>query len=240
MKYLNEIILIVILGLLIAWTSYCDAQTIKVMVIDSGVDLSNKEIKSHVTEPWNLNHLDEHGHGTAVAGLILKDTCSMVELISCKYWAPGKPADEIVKDEMKCWKEALRLKVDFVNYSSNGEERIEEEYQSMRKLAEAGTVIVVATGNEGLLLTKTGKCKGSFPACYDIPNMYTVGSLQQNGHLRRDSNYTNKANMRYELGEKVPVLQPIGFPKREMSGTSMAAAIYTNKLVKRKCWELRK
>lgn len=238
MSRIKRILLaIVTIGACIGISMYADAKTIKVLVIDTGVDLSHEEIKSHVRKPWNLNYYDNIGHGTAMAGLILNGTCGDIELISCRYHFPWD--NNYIKASNNCFKRALAEDIQYINYSSSGAESNTEEKEILKQLSDKGVIIVIAAGNHGLNLTKSGKCRGSYPGCYLFKNLYIVQNIDKNEILAPISNYLNHPNARRELGINVPVL----FPDKNsglMTGTSPATAKYTNSLLLRRCWELRK
>lgn len=238
MKYINELTLIFILSLAIGMFVKIHADTtIKVMVVDTGLDLSHDSIKKHVKEQWNDNYHDIHGHGTAMTSLILRDVCSQVEIISCRYlnFMVGS-----IDSTISCFREALKKKVDYVNYSSTGTMNTPEEENILKQLSDQGTTIVTASGNEGInLTTGENECKGSYPACYKIRNLFMVGALNKFGERYITSNYADVSHMRWEKGEQQFVLLP---EKKSAlwSGTSIAAALYTNSLLLKRCWELNK
>lgn len=215
-----------------------DAQErIKVLVIDTGVDTSHKEIKSHVKEPWDLNYLDDNGHGTAIAGLILKETCNQIELVSCRYYFPWDR--NYIEPSNNCFRRALNENINYINYSSTGEESNEKEKELIKSLTDKGVIITVAAGNQSKNLTQTGECKGAFPACYLFPNLFVVQNIDKNEKLDYRSNYLTHPNARSEMGVDVPVLLPknqVG----KLTGTSISAAKYMNSLLLKRCWELNK
>lgn len=206
------------------------------MVIDTGTDLSHNEISSHVREQFNENYIDRNGHGTAMTSLVLKDTCESIELIACNYFdSPLRRIDS----SNECFKRALNENIDYINYSSNGNYIEENEKQILKKLSNKGVIIVVAAGNDGENLTKSGKCQGSYPACYLYKNIYIVQNVDKDGKLDPRSNYLTNKNARSELGVNVPILLP-NKQYGVISGTSPATARYTNKLLLKKCWEMSK
>lgn len=207
------------------------------MVIDTGVDLSHKEIKSHVREAWNFNYKDDHGHGTEISSLVLKDTCGDIELVSCKYYYPWKK--DLVNDSNYCFQRALDEDIDYINYSSYGKDPNDEEEALIQELSDKGVIIVVAAGNDEVNLTKTGKCLNAYPACYSIENLYTVENIDQYGNIAAKSNYLKTKNARAEIGVNVPTLEPNG-GHGHSNGSSFSAAKYTNSLLLKKCWELSK
>lgn len=229
---MNKLLFLFILSLSIS----CAAKNIRVMVIDTGTDLSHEEIKSHVREKTDFNYIDENGHGTAMASLVLKDTCESIELISCRYYSP---LVNHMDASNACFKRALNENIDYINFSSSGNYEEPTEKKLLKQLSDKGVIIVLAAGNDSINLTKNGKCEGSFPACYLYKNMYIVQNVDRNGNLNPGSNYLKAKNARSEMGVNVPVLLP-NKQYGTISGTSPATARFMNSLLLKKCWEMSK
>lgn len=211
------------------------AKTIKVLEIDTGVSIDSPEIRQHVNMGnWNKeDYIDTNSHGTHIAGIILKDTCKEVELISCKYYHTYTPAN--VQDSTNCFKLALKEHFDFINYSSVGYESNEEEYNVIKQISDKGTIILVAAGNDNADLSKP-KNK-SYPAKYKVKNLIPVGNLDLHNKRAPTSNYGLK-NMVWEVGTSVYSTLPhnsYGY----MTGTSQATATHTNRLLKQRCLKIK-
>lgn len=204
------------------------ADSIKVMVIDTGINGNDYHLKPYIKEQFNQNYKDINGHGTHIAGLVTQDTCSRVELISCKFFEENQKAD--MNKYMNCLHKAIDLKVNFINFSAVGYKVNKIERNLLKKLTKAGTVVVVAAGNNSKDLKD--KCE-YFPACYKMKNLITVGALDHESKKLSISNY-NIPNMVWELGENVPSLGLSG-TTAFMTGSSQATAIRTNRLIKQKC-----
>lgn len=211
------------------FTSIAQAKTIKVAVIDTGFD---SHYKSKVTLcPDGHKDLtdssegieDDHGHGTHISGLIEKyakgsDYCQVIlKSYSKKMRHNAMPAYE------KALAEAIRLNVDIINISANGDEHTDKEKALFQRALAKGILILVAAGNDGKDLNK--KCS-AYPACYDS-RIIVVGSRAANGKISEKSNYGNIV-WRYEFGEDVESINGT------MTGTSQATAISTGKVVARK------
>ncbi len=228
--------------LLMLFSISCFAkQTIKVMVIDTGVDLSHSEIASHVVNGTSsIDYVDPHGHGTAMAGLVVDNTCPEVELISCRYFnLPNKP-DEI-SNSIDCYKRAIAEDVDYVNYSSSGGKFRVDELAAMKELSDKGVIVAVAAGNEGrnLINQKTGVCDKAYPGCFLLDNVYIVQNVDRDGKIYKNSNYIDHPNARFEMGVDVFVLAPNKWYS-SMTGTSPATAKYMNSLLIKECLKLEK
>jgi major intracellular serine protease len=208
------------------------AKPITVLSIDTGVSLTHSSISSHVKEPFNENYQDNHGHGTHIAGLILKDTCKEVEFISCKYYDRDSDSEEDrIALSLYCFQKARLLKVDFLNYSSSGRNYYQPEYNLIKAIIANGTKVIVAAGNDSLNLSVWKR----YPAAYKIPGLIVVGNLTPSGYTNLTSNY-GLNGMQWEMGSDIRSTLPNG-QFGVMSGTSQATAIKTNKLIKRRCNE---
>lgn len=212
------------------------AEEIKVMVVDSGVSLEWPSLKSHVKESWSWDYVPNHWHGTAVASLVIKDTCEQVTLISCNYYLKYPNGTSGTNN---CFKTAIKKNIDYMNYSSTGDEPNLEEFQLLKKLSDKGVIITVAAGNEGKNLTPSQPCTGSFPACYILDNLFPVQNINNFGYLMETSNYLKVPNTRSTVGSHIEVLLP-NDKRGKVSGTSFSSAIYMNSLLKKRCWEMNK
>ena len=215
--------------------SSCYAKDIVVMEIDTGTDALHFSIMNHINKDdvskYPSNYVDNQGHGSHIAGLIVKDTCPQVKLISCKFFDTNK-GDGL--EEESCLNRAINEHVDFVNLSWGGDDYNQRESDLLNKLNDNGTKIIVAAGNEHKYLGSP--CFGYFPACLLLSNMTVVGNLSKDGKMARTSNY-GVPGMEWEVGEDVYSTLPSnqwGY----MTGTSQSAAIHTNRLLKQKCKEI--
>jgi len=215
--------------LFLLFSSIVYAKDIRVLIIDTGVDLSHEEIRSHIPIINTIDYNDTHGHGTHVAGLILKDTCPQVKLISCKYYY--KDYEKQLRTSNDCFELGLRIKPDYINYSSGGSKVDFKEFILFTKLVKQGTKIMVAAGN-------SGKERPDFyPARYEMKGVTIVGNLNPDGTHNSTSNYGFK-EMVWEIGTKIESTFPDG-KRNEMTGTSQATAIYLNKQLRLECFKLR-
>ena len=93
-------------------------KTLKIMVIDTGIDLSNTEVTKYTPEqylkPYNQ---DTVGHGTHVSYTIVSKACPGVIIIPCKFHIPGPGNFE---RELECIEQAIKEKVNIINFSAGG------------------------------------------------------------------------------------------------------------------------
>lgn len=239
--------------LLFLFPSLLFAKTLRVMVIDTGVDYRIEAIGKYINKKYKIpENMDGHGHGTHVAGSITMGICPEVEIIPCKYTDDDTEGSMAI--EIKCIQEAINTGVDIVNYSSSGLDSSILEQQIIKNFAKNG-IFVTAAGNNGINLDLVGIKKqinlnpqadrkpltlkqGAYPALYGKGNaqIHVVGNLSIDKFnlitLNPASNYAPW--LYFEIGSKV-LSYAIGGEMKELSGTSMAAAVHTNKLIKKWC-----
>ena len=237
-------------------TVFQSPAAIKVFVIDTGINLNNrvfsdKRIKCATKKDCN----DYNGHGTSIASLILNGqldqfneptnpVCKDVELEMCNYNHLARSDDAY----FTCLERAAKAKPDVVNYSSVGSVPLVYEYLKIKEMTDNGTIYVVATGNEGKKLFEShtypvmylhlGKIKkpvkASFLPYLDSPikNIIPVAALNKDGTLWKESNTVD--DMATEIGVNVRAATYAGF-YHNVTGTSAAAALYTNKKLVELC-----
>ena len=193
---------------------------LKVAVIDTGLDLEDKRFKDILCKEGHVDFShtgikDTNGHGTHVTGLIkrysnLKNYCVVI----LKY--------SNIDNYLQAIQYSSKNDFDIVNISTSGNSYIPEERQFIR---ESKAIYVIAAGNN------RDNFNRHFPgAFYYFSNVYTIGSIDNSGHVSKTSNYGEGLN--WEVGEKVSSDSLIG-GETVMSGTSQATAIFTGKLINR-------
>lgn len=213
-------------------TSTAIAQTLRVAVIDSGLNIEDTRLKDHLCSTGHKDFTgfglkDTNGHGTAMVGLIEKyagtgDYC----LLIYKYYSSTSPGSVNLKNEVDALQEVYRENVKIVNLSGGGPEFNEKEYLAIRTNPE--TTFVVAAGNEGKDLDIPGN--EFFPASYYQPNELVIGNVDQNNQRVSSSNYGKKVTA-VEIGENVRTTSINGYAA--VTGTSASTAIFTGKLIRK-------
>lgn len=210
--------------------------TVRVGVIDTGFgyrgktgaklcSYGHKDFSKDKEYTLNLGTVDPvptdfHGHGTNVAGIITRfagkgDYC----LVIIKYYGKKDPSEDSIDTSNAALQYALNLKLDFINYSSEGTGSNLKERNLVVQLLDSGATIVSAAGNSGIDLAMNNV----YPASYD-KRIIVVGALGLNGEKLFMSNYGSPVT-RWEIGENVEGC------KIKLTGTSQATAVATGKVL---------
>lgn len=223
------------------------ANDIKVMVIDTGITASNLNLDPYIDKDDMTKHPNSYtdfhytGHGTIMAGLIVKNVCKQVKLYSCNYWIEDFPENTYNPHLLACFQRAIDEHMNIINFSGGGQKQNDDEENLLKKMLENGkTFLVTAAGNEGTNLGK--KCEGYYPACYKMKNLVLVGNVDETTvrpyNKARHSNY-GYPGMVWRGGQQIKGTGP-GNRDRFMDGTSVSAAVYTNSLLNYLCKEINK
>lgn len=225
------ILLIAVLFIYVFTGALGAKEPIRVGVIDTGLDLSDPRFSGVLCSSGHKDYTgdgmeDTHGHGTHVAGLIMKYAgLSGYCLVILKYYSNKKSDMENMWAESQAIYDSVQMKLTIVNYSGGGSSPSMYEREIIDKSSEV--TFIVAAGNNGRNLME----EPFYPASYGLPNIIVVGALNKEGIDRyKNSNYGPVVNA-WEIGEDVVSTYPNG--KRVMlSGTSMATAIHTGKIIR--------
>jgi subtilisin family serine protease len=194
----------------------------RIVVVDTGVNSAlYPKIHSENCLGSSQSGHDEHGHGTHVISLILKNAPE-AEVISLKYFSPQHSDSENLISFLKCLKRAKDFSPDFINISGGGPEFSDIEQSLIQALSEKQTLMIMAAGNFSQALED----KAFYPASYQSPYSLVVGSLDILGKKLQSSNYSKQKVHGGYLGQNVRALTaPQTFS--EMTGTSQATALLT-------------
>ncbi len=207
------------------------AEPLKVAVVDTGLDRSDPRFAGKLCATGHYNFvngsdstLDVNGHGTYVAGLIVRyaksaDYC----LIILKFYDDSYVANN-EKNATRAIKAAVQAGATVVNLSMGGDDFYEPEYLAIKE--NPGVQFIAAAGNDGKELNVNTRF---YPASYPLSNITSVGAAEVTGARRESSNY-GKAVKAWELGVGPISWLPNG-AVGSMTGTSIAAAIYTGRVI---------
>jgi hypothetical protein len=171
-------------------------QTIRVAVIDTGLDLSHPMFSGHLmsTTTW-LDYVDAdttpqevagtfYGHGTGVGGLILQ-VAPKATLLPLRVLGPDGTGS--IANVIAAINAAIAAKVDIINLSLMTDTDIPELKLIIETAAQAGIYVVMAAGNDALNSVY-------YPAAYATTSIYksmllSVGSVSASDILSTFSNY---------------------------------------------------
>jgi subtilisin family serine protease len=206
----------------------------RVVVIDTGynkTNLSNLPINTFcengLKDVTGTGPQDSIGHGTNVIGLIAKNIDTKKYCIISIKWYDTKfkiTLNVLVTRIRAAIKLAEQQQPFLINLSSSGSNYDSIEQMVINRLSFKGVKIVVSAGNDGADLSKGCSV---YPACYNANkiNFYVVGSVDRYNNFLITSNRFGPVNY-YENGFN-QCSEGIC-----MTGTSQAAAIRSNKLIR--------
>ncbi len=215
----------------------CSAKPVVVAVIDTGLSVnsftSNAKLCKFGHKDFtklgqlakfknieNLVPIDNHGHGTNIAGLIQEHAGNAnFCMVILKYYDPKTENGDNLNNTVKAIQYAKNIGVDYINYSGGGTEPSDIERKAVKDFLNTGGKFVAAAGNE----RADTDISPYYPAL-DDPRVISVGSLGLDGNRASYSNW-GKSIKRWEYGTN-----QTGFGIT-LSGTSQAAAVATGKMV---------
>jgi thermitase len=167
--------------------------------------------------------MDEHGHGTHVAGLIAREGAdSRVRLMILKYYDTRNTGAENLAFSTQAMHYAVRMGARIINFSGGGMMKSSIEESVIRAANERNILLVAAAGNEGL----NSDFMPFYPAGYELPNILSVAAVDLKGQLLKGSNFGLASVDLAAPGHNLRSLLPRG-RHGVMSGTSQAAAFTT-------------
>lgn len=201
------------------------ADTIKVAVIDTGVDFKiakNLCLTGH-KDFTGYGLEDVSGHGSNVSGII-DDRAGKAQYcqIIIKYFHSMFSDIRNLETSEKAFEYVNTLDVDIVNFSSTGPVYSSKEKKYIKKLLDKNVKVVVPSGNKYINLDLNCSV---FPACYDN-RLIVVGRLIGLFGFGKIVDH-------YEPGYRVPGNGVV------LTGTSQSTASITGKLIK-EMWYNRK
>ena len=168
--------------------------------------------------------MDEHGHGTHVAGIIGAKAGSdtPMSLMILKYYDTVGDGELNMEASVRAIRYAVRMGARIINYSGGGLQRNQREEEALREAEAQGVLVVAAAGNEGA----NSDFVPFYPASYDLPNIVSVTATDDEGRLLRTSNFGRVSVDVAAPGKNILSALPNarhGF----MTGTSQATAQIT-------------
>lgn len=175
---------------------------------------------------------DEHGHGTHVAGIIgaagnngegISGMSPKVSLMILKYYDAQAKGSSNLSNSIRALEYAVKQGAHIVNYSGGGPQFVQEEFNVLRQAQKQGILVVAAAGNEGSDI----ETKHYYPASYNLNNILSVASINEEEKLSSSSNFGRKVDVAAP-GENIYSTLPLNKGKYgSMTGTSQATAFVT-------------
>lgn len=227
-----------------AWGITRGSRKVVVAVIDTGIDVNHQDLSKNIWHDvadndynygWNFvtnepNPLDDHGHGTHVAGIIgaITDTYNgvsgvspNVSIMSIKYYSGCNLGSVNLRNTVKAINYAVDHGAKVINYSSSGPEFNEDEYLAIKNAENNGVLFVTAVGNDHMNVDFVNNY--TYPASYRLTNIISVAATDINDSLLSSSNFGAHRVDISAPGENIFSTFP-GGRYGYMSGTSQATA----------------
>lgn len=200
-----------------------------IMLIDTPVNVTHKEFVGQTIEVYNYDGdrklTDGYkDHGSGMLSIVIAG-----ERLANKLATKHKyvVCSDYKNYNIRCYELAIKIKADVVNYSGGGKGEVKAELELIKQLANAGTVMFFAAGNDGNDISKTPY----YPASYApiVSNITAVENVDSRG--RRDEATGYSYYTKPYLGVNVMGAKfDSGY--RFYTGTSPATALATHLYLK--------
>lgn len=240
-----------------AWDIRTDSSLVLVGVVDTGVDFNHPDLSANMwTNPGEIpgnaidddsngyvddvhgidtyfgtgNPIDEHGHGTHVAGIIgaqgnngigVTGVAWSAQIMALRFMPYGFGYDSDAIETLEYvldMKDRLGYTRVVLNNSWGGGGYNQALYDAIAAARDADILFVASSGNDSLNTDKTPM----YPAAYDLDNIISVGSADFNDRPSYFSNVGCGSVDLFAPGEAILSTTP-GSNYEYYSGTSMAS-----------------
>ena len=221
------------------WSNGITGKGVKIAVIDSGCDITHKDLQTRIiggrnfTTEDNKNidkYQDYNGHGTHVCGTIAASNNNYgvigvapdAKLLILK--ALDKNGSGSMKGIIDAINFAISQRVDIISMSLGTSEDVPQLHQAIKKVVDSNILVVCAAGNEGDSRATTDEI--SYPAGYN--EVISVGAVDYSKSAARFSNSNKEVDL---VAPGVNIISTFLNGKYEtLSGTSMATPHVTGAL----------
>ena len=199
-----------------------------IAVIDTGIDLDHPEFSNRLVAGYDFvdNDTDPDdidGHGTHVAGTIAGRDDDNTGISGVAPAAKIMPI-RVLDNEGEGWNSdivagirwAVDNGADVINLSLGGDDYSRSMEQAIRYANERGSVVVMASGNEG-------KPSPNYPAAHAANYGIAVGAVDRNQNFADFSNQAGRNTLEYVTAPGVSIYSAVPDGRYDYySGTSMA------------------
>lgn len=236
-----------------AWSIHTGINIVKVGVLDSGIDGTHPELSDKIIVSMSRDFVtnsndntvtevkDDHGHGTHVAGIIaaqghngigISGVAWNISLVSLKVHDAFNTG--YASNVINAINYANSSGISILNYSG-----YVPEDTNLLKIAiqQYSGLLICSAGNAGA----NNDVGGSYPSSWNLPNVISVGALENSSTKRAQSNYGQETVDIFAPGSNILSCYPTNkcnvfcaFDEDHyadgyhyMSGTSMAAPFVT-------------
>ncbi|MEB3284396.1 MAG: S8 family serine peptidase [Candidatus Sericytochromatia bacterium] len=220
------------LGVPAVWAAKPNLKTIKVAVVDTGVDLQHPELSERLVSGWNAQDpgqppQDQHGHGTMCAGLIaavannaqgIAGIAPNAKIVPVKV---GNSASSVVDAMM--WAadhaELITMSLSFKPNMTQYPTAVETTKRAAEYVMSKGVPMVCSMGN-------TGSSSRNVPSAFagnEVPNLIAVGATDQNDRVTSFSTYGNWCSVSAPGADIITTAKGGGY--KSVDGTSFSTPI---------------
>lgn len=225
-----------------AWKITKGSQTIRVAVVDTGIDPNHPDLKDNIcrkkgSDEYGFDFVtnkknpdDKHGHGSHVAGIIgatakagagAAGVAPNICIMAVRYYSDTASGAQNLSNTVKAINYAIDQGAHIINYSGGGAEFSAAELKAIQRAEAKGILFVAAAGNEYQNTDESGNAY--YPAAYGLSNIIAVAATNIRNQLLPSSNWGKKHVHVAAPGENIFSTLPKG-RYGYLTGTSQATA----------------
>lgn len=225
-----------------AWKITKGSQTIRVAVVDTGIDPNHPDLKDNIcrkkgSDEYGFDFVtnkknpdDKHGHGSHVAGIIgatakagagAAGVAPNICIMAVRYYSDTASGAQNLSNTVKAINYAIDQGAHIINYSGGGAEFSAAELKAIQRAEAKGILFVAAAGNEYQNTDDSGNAY--YPAAYGLSNIIAVAATNIRNQLLPSSNWGKKHVHVAAPGENIFSTLPKG-RYGYLTGTSQATA----------------
>ena len=208
-----------------AWEITRGSTDIKVGIMEGGIDMEHEDLQGRVfLGNFDTSIKSNLAHGTHVAGIIgaKKNDFGIAGVADCSMYLLELKSAEFANSLIYASQNNIKIINASFHYPKNSDGTGYASYNSAHytALSNYNGLFVVAAGNDRK--DNDNEANKHYPACYDLPNIISVGAIKGNGAKETMSNFGSKTVDIFAPGEAVYSTLPNNSYGND-TGTSMAA-----------------